>query len=441
MNTIKTILGDEWTITDGKVTSSNTQRVYGYSKDMQAFLEDSKINPKMANRLRIIDLAPIAPTGEHFLIQDKENPGWSRSISFDEPQLNWGDLDYFHGEMLVNTADPKTVVMCYVSEPGESVDSWELLRFVPDDNNYGTVYATNTFDDAIDFMNSGNLPEALPFLNFTDSRIIDMPNDYTAEVIRESNNLIDGLYVFLDVHVMNKRGECVASINTRPNTLLEMRDNAIFFEQIIGEHPYKEKDHVLGSFRDSILSTPSTIEEFKETFESLKANAYLKFETADKQFELLVSWKPINSLRTVSGKRLFAGEEIPPLDLFKNWHEDKVVTGKERGYEIHAKNKNGAIVRSTSAIPLDTEKLFLLVTDASSLNTIMEFTEKRLHSIRDANSNGISALIKQEIIATSPQGTQNHVEYVSKKEISVKEMESRIKNQYRRAEDSFLKLG
>jgi hypothetical protein len=433
MKTIITALGDEWIVEDEKATSSKSRRVFGYSEELEMVLEAASNDKDSSEALRALDNAPLNYDKTCVLIQDKDHPGWSRPVSFEKPVLDFGTVDYFWGATLVKTNDHSIAVSESVIEPGNLYGDWEVMKFIPHEKAYGLMKSCDSLEQCESFIAEGNLPQPLPHLNTTDSRIIDLPFDCKAEVIRTQSTINDTTFHEFETHVTDQSGNLCMSLRTDLTTLLELRDNVSFFQKMLDEHGTKQVNKEVMAFKQIDLHTPNNLEELNETIKNLTQNTAMKFQTADKQYEMLVSWLPLNSIRSVSGKKLYAGEEIPPTHLFDNWHEPTVTSGKERGYVIQVKKAEGVLVEAVHRIPLDTEKLFALVTDKAALAPMLKFTEERKPNYLDSFS-------KNLLIGASLQGTHHHVEYLSKHVVTVKEMQKRIENQYRRAEDNFLKM-
>jgi hypothetical protein len=429
----KTFLGDVWNVNNSEVTSMNTKRVYGYSHDMKNLLEQSVDDGRLANKLRIIDLAPLDPRGSSFLIEDRQNPGWSRPILVKNPTLDWRGDDYNRGEWMLNTKDPTIAARGLLSEEEGPTETWELLRFNTADNAYGLIQEFKSLETCNSFIQHGDLPEPLPYLDVRDTRFVEMPMGYKAEVIRTHEEKNSTYIRGFDVDLINPQGKREVSINTDLTTLIEMRDNLAIFEHMLTSHlnPKLDESSAFSKVENCVVAD---LEDLQKKIGELPKNTPLKFATADNQYEMLVSWEPLKFIRTASGQRLFAGEDLPSPEVFDNWHEPNLMTGMEKGYEIQVKRTDGVMVQTVNRIPLNAENLFSMITEKNDFKRLLNDAEKRQPAYIDTPHTHL-------LIGAALQGTRHQVEYIVKHDVSLKEMKIRVEKQLARDEEKFLKSG
>jgi hypothetical protein len=444
--TIKTILGDEWIVLDGLATSSNTEKTIGYSEDIQSFLEKATTDVRYANRMRLIEEAPIGLNGKHFLLPDREHEGWLRPIDMDDPVLDWRGQDEVLGPILMLAADHSISARLYVEEPGAYDDCWEISRYIPSEKMYGIIGVVKKYEDVQEYIQKGDFPDPLPPLWTDVTRIIDLQDGYTAEILRSPQNDMDGgITQHFLMNIIDCNGNKVIDVLTGANTILKVRDSSAVMNAVIEQNQRDERELQMGNeyeksqhklltaFKEIKISAPMGYEAFNNALSNLKPNDMLHLETPEKEYELLVTWRPVNSLRTLDGDVIYKGNEIPPVTLFQNWHLDSLVTGKEREYDVHVKRPEGSMIFSTEDIVIDRDTLFKLITN-------QRFFEKTVEQARSTFPSGLEDPTEQNLIGFAAKGGFFNLEYISKSEVSPKEMQKRIEKQYERAEESYLKM-
>jgi hypothetical protein len=439
---IKTALDDEWIVFEGTVTSSNTEMTLGYNEEIKGFLDKAVTDLRYAQRMRLIEEAPIGLNGKHLLLPDREHPGWSRPISLKTPQLDWRVGDHIQ-KILIKTDDHSLSAVYFADEPGESDDCWEMSRFIPEEQMYGPIGVVDTFDQVQEFAGRGFFPEPLPPLTQEATRLIELKDGYSAEAVRRPEPDGDGgLRQEFLVSVTGPSGAFEGQFTTNITTLIQMRDDSETLQQMLSIDPEEKADlenlkkdrQTHNLFRDIPVSSPMSLQEMKDKLSSLKVGNMLHLETAEKEYEILVGWKPVTSIRTPEGQALYIGNEIAPANLFDNWHVDSVVYGKERSYEVLVKRPEGSLISSVEGITLNADTLVHLTTNAKLFESILK-------DARDTVKFPVYEPIEQDLLCRALKGTSFHIEYIQKNDVSPREMQKRIEKQYLKSEESYLKMG
>jgi hypothetical protein len=428
---ITSCLGDTWVVEEGSVTSNANGLSYALTEPMARILYGSESNKVMAERLRAIESASVDLSGRFFLLQDSKNPLWSHRVPFTNPQFDWVEKAKTMGEFLVFTEDPNLAVEFFISSPeanekhpGMGDDVFNVMCWDSDVEQYCIAHQAYSLDEAEAWIyGDGDIEELLPPLSYEEVTFMPFAShagskkQYKAEIQLITDIEGDKKYQLCEVHIMDQFKQCLSSSLVRAEVLFNLKHDPNFVEEHIQEFAFDD-DGTNHLFRMADTYEPETADELKEKLEDLRHNRFIKMETSDKKYELLISWDPVSTYRTTDGKRIHTGEDAPAITKLLPHHGQQLTVGEERAYNIVVKHTEGSMIREVNNLVISPDRLFNLVTSDSHLQTMLRKTKERPLKFADNLKSGDAPCIHQ-LIAACVQGTASDVMYLSSKTVDV----------------------
>lgn len=448
MPTIKTSLGDSWVLDQDYAKSEQSGSVYRISEDMERLLKGAQEgNPikrdRMANRLRDIDSGPLTPDGQSFLIADRTLDGvWGHPVRFDNPRFDWNERAKTDGILLVSVKNPDVAIRTYVGdpklnevEPGQGDDVFNVMIWDDEDKEYCIAYQAHSFDHAQEYALKGDLNKKLraqpplPWLSYEQANIFELPS---AEKIGQP-----GMYVevqlksvvedgfrnqYCDIHLMDKFGRCVAASEYGIDGLFDIRDNPKELKEFIEEYPFKDEKGVLHNFKHSEVFEPETEEELRDAFNQLAPGRFLKLQTPDDEYQMLISYNLVDTYRVNNtNKRLHTGPGAPTEEAIRASGALRLVIGSERAYSVVIKHAEGSMTRTLSNVILRHEALFKLATDEDAVVEMIENARLRPISFADNIKTG-DAPCYHQLLGACLQGRVFDIEYAHSRNEKVEDV-------------------
>jgi hypothetical protein len=418
----ETALGDRWSL-DGRIATSLTSgKAYRSSEQMSEYLNISFTSEKAAQALRELDQAnlDVGLTGQYLLVPDAENPGWLRMVDPKNPAFDFSESDYFHGEFLLSDKDPSIAVSCLVSDPGSTCDGWHVMRFNHADKAYTPIHYAETLDDCQKFIDAGVFPEPLPAVNWHDSKIIDLHDGYKAELIT-ANYINVGNSDSVLVTIFDSSGSNDFKIRCSASTLIEMRDDVDFFDKIKAQHKGEHSKEIT-VFNNAKEFVPTDEKHLTEKIRSMKANTPMKLLTADKLYEIVISWMPVQTIRGQNRELLAHGKELPSSYDLDNCEDEKLVVGKEKGFHIMTKKVGGAIIEDAKRLTINIPCFYQILSSEPQLAKL-----KDLAGEFQSNGGENPPLTAHEEVIYAMAREDEEVTYIHKQEVPIEQVRESVR--------------
>ncbi|MDU8351160.1 hypothetical protein RYA05_04525 [Pseudomonas syringae pv. actinidiae] len=448
MPTIKTSLGDSWVLDQDFAKSEHSGSVYRISEDMERLLNGAQdANPikrdRMATRLRDIDSGPLTPDGQSFVIADRTLGGvWGHPVRFDNPRFDWNERARTEGTLLLLVENTGVGIQTHIGdpklnevEPGQGDDVFNVMIWDDEDKEYCIAYQASSFDHAQDYALKGDLNKKLraqpplPWLSYEQANIFELPS---AEKIGKP-----GMYVevqlksvvedgfrnqYCDIHLMDKFGRCVAASELGIDGLFDIRDNPKDLKEFIEQYPFKDEKGVLHNFKHSEVFEPDSEEELRDVFNQLAPGRFVKLQTPDAEYQMLVSYTLVDTYRANNtNKRLHTGPGAPSEEVLRASGALRVVIGSERAYSVVIKHAEGAMTRTLSNVILRHEALFKLSLDEDSVVEMIENARLRPISFADNIKSG-DAPCYHQLLGACLQGRVFDIEYAHSRNEKVEDI-------------------
>jgi hypothetical protein len=445
--TFTTVLGDEWTTDQDHVKSSNTGRLFFMSEPMQKILNAANADPsrnqdpkfvqmqgRMASRLRELENAPLTPDERSILIVDRDDNTWSHPVSLSNPQFDWKERGPKEGTLMVLTENTYVAIQSVVGNAqmnedgsGSGYFSFNVMYF--DDSDDVKEYCIDAvypeLDLAINHAMNAEYANPLPYLSYDSINFMDLPladsagfPDAYAEL--QLCTVMNGNYreQECNIHIMDRFGQCIASSTHSLDTVFDLRDRTRDLKDYIEDNPHDDTNKILHKFRNSKVCEPETIDELRGILDALIQDRFLKFHTADDQFQMMLSYSPVETFRTAEGKRIHTGKGLPALEKLKGLEGLQLTKGKERSYTCIVKHLQGAMTREVSNLVISPEKLFELISDDDACYAFIE--KSKAKSIKFAhNLETGDPACEHQLLAVSCQGGPDDLAYSVKSKVDV----------------------
>lgn len=451
MPTIKTSLGDSWVLDQDYAKSEQSGSVYRITEDMQRLLDgaqvvagaDPRAVARMANRLRDVDGGPVTPDGQGFVIADRTLGGvWGHPVRFDNPRFDWHERAKTKGTLLVLVENPEVGIRTHIGdpkrnevEPGQGDAEFNVMIWDDEDKEYCIAYQAHSFEHAQEYVLKGDLNKKLraqpplPWLSYEHSNLFTLPS---AEKIGQ-----EGMYVevqlksvvddgfrqqYCDVHLMDKFGRCIAATEMSIDGLFDIRDNPKDLKAFIEEFPFKDEKGVLHNFKHSEVFEPESEEELRDTFNQLSPGRFVKLQTPDEDYQMLISYSLVDTYRVNNtNKRLHTGPGAPTEEAIRASGAVRLVIGSERAYNVVIKHAEGSMTRTLSNVILRHEALFKLATDEDAVEDMIDNARLRPISFADNIKSG-DAPCYHQLLGACLQGRVFDIEYAHSRHDKVEDV-------------------
>jgi hypothetical protein len=394
----------------------------------------------MSERLREIDASPISPDGDSFLIADRSmQRRWSHPVQFGNPMFDWNEKAKTTGVMCVMTEQPEFAIQSFVgnpamneNNPGSGDDVFNAMIYDNESEQYCIAHSAASFDEAERYiLEQGPVSKPLPWLSYEDSNFMRLPAGdllghkgmYAEMQFRSNVTGEDGFrHLGCDVHIMDQFGQCVASSECGINSLFDLRDSPDHLNEFIKLNPHQDKNGVLHLFKNSELSQPDSIEDLREQLRGLVHKRFLKFETADEKFHLLISYDLVETHRdSHTSKCIHRGPGSPSEETLRTCGSIQLTVGTEKAYNIVVKRVEGAMTRTLSNVVLNADLLYRLLSSPEAVQEMVATARKKSPSFADNLKTG-DAPCAHQLIGASMQGRLIDIEYTTSKHPKVKVM-------------------
>jgi hypothetical protein len=447
--TITTRLGDVWTTDHDHVKCQATGRHYFLSDsfirmltvaDAEQTRENepafAQLQDRMAARLREIQTAPSTPDKKCFLIADRELEGWSHPVYFSNPVFDWNERAAKEGTLYVLTEDPAIAIQSVVGDPelsknglDEGYSAFNVMHFdYADEHTYRIVHTEPYFEEAEKVAkgkcDTAPLPslsyESVAYMFFPQADSIGMPG-LCAELQLCSENHGGFRHQYCQIHILDRFDQCLASSVHTLDDVFNIRDGFWDVKDYIDQYKHEDVDKVLHKFKHSEVCEPESLEEMVEVLDNLQPDKFLKFHTADEEFQIMLSYTLVETFRTLDGKRVHTGRGIPELDVLQKLNERELVKGQEQSYSLIVKRTDGAMTKKIANITLSASKLFELISNDDAPLNFIEDAKERSPRFAENIENG-DPPCEHQLIAAACQGNFSDIRYTMKNSISVQKL-------------------
>lgn len=450
-----TSLGDKWVVDQNYVRSENTKNHYFLSEPLLKILNAADADPskisdenfnnlraRMSSNLREIEKSPMSPDGNSFLIADRSLGGiWSHPVRFDHPKFDWKDRAQKEGTLYVLSENPEIGIESRVGNaemnkeaPGSGDDVFNVMVFDKDSKKYCIAHQTYTFSDAERYvLENGNIAKPLPPLSYEENTFMDIPSCNSIGLkgvyaeMQLRTVITDGVKgQYCDLHLMDQYGQCLASSIKSIENVFLIRDNPDCLNEFIKESKHNDEHGLLHMFKNSESLDPKTIDDFLVSFHGLGHNKFLKLETANKEYQMLLSYELVDTYRDFNGKCLHRGSGVPTESALEGCKDKYLTRGTEKAYKIIVKHTDGSMTRSISNVLVDTKALFRLLNEPEAMEELVSNSRLKAPRFSENMKTGDAPCIHQ-LIGSSVQGKVFDRNYTGSERVLVSSLRTKPK--------------
>lgn len=390
MKKITTCINDIWyhNETNNEVVSSNSGHTYAANDLMLRLLESAKSNERSAERLKVIESAPVTRDGNGFLIEDKNYPGFFRAVEFDNVSFNWQEADYNNGVTLYSMSNADYFIHEMVVDPGEHYGPYYVYKYENEENPSSCLGVRDDLSSAMERLDDAISLKIKPLPTFflNETTIVPLREGYASEVRVETctdGGLTTHAY---DIRVMDRfnREVCRYQENN-PNKLFELRDSDELFEMEKSEKFRVKVDGILDLFRRVDPVGPSKFDDFCDIVDSSGSERVLKFCSADDEYELLI-YKSDTAVvyRDTNGNFAFDGQ--PTIKKMQGL-SGQIYESREDRFSVYIKKTDGVIYDKVESVHMNYERLYDLVMFADVRETIYDRHDEIIMSLSESGDN------------------------------------------------------
>ncbi|MDU8352893.1 hypothetical protein RYA05_13610 [Pseudomonas syringae pv. actinidiae] len=429
MKTVTSVLGDNWIVDNNKARPEFGDREFGMTPDMQEMIENAQKSPKWAERLKCLASAELNEDKDAIYVADRKHNNWFRSISLDSPEFRFGEQDYYGGFRLTYPGDTRLKIEEMIIEPGNSAGPY-LVIAKGDDGVTGIVGACDFESELSPILESlANQPLfPLPPLSTYKGAVYEIADGYKAETSVSEMQHNDSNILSFNTTVVDPDGKIVLFADFPPAALLSIRDSGEYLQKILGDcadvrdreiqKQMVDLNSRLVKFNTTEVCSPVDAEGLNEALDNLPKNTPLKLMSANKDYEIILSWRQVKLWKEPSGKIVATGE-TPNEEILEGITVKSLDLCYEREYSVETKQSDGFTVLRHPAGPISRDNLFKILTDPSML---VEREHGSFH---------------QSIIGDWVEGSNDDIEYVSKKSFPLEAVVKKAQDELSKAIASY----